>query len=183
MQWFKMDAVAIAGDWEEGVWAYVRKTTSDRALIHWTMNAPLPQRGHWAATKLIAEYEVPSLEEVHLAAGPDGTVWVAGRTDEGAQIYHVQQGSVQRETGFTPLLKSCRIKDVAVARNGVAYFATDGVGVLVFDGQQWQSHPINEHLPHLLGSNLKPVNYVLPLADGRLCVCTGEYLLIWNEGR
>jgi len=39
---------------------------------------------------------------------------------------------------------------------------------------------MNKDLPVVTGTNRKPVNYVLPLSDGRVAVCTGEYLLIWS---
>ncbi|NDK17239.1 MAG: hypothetical protein GW911_34870, partial [Armatimonadetes bacterium] len=49
-----------------------------------------------------------------------------------------------------------------------------------FDGNEFRLHAMNEHLPVLRGTDRKPVNYVLPLSDGRVAVCTGEYLLIWS---
>jgi hypothetical protein len=123
------------------------------------------------------------ISRIRMEADPKGRLWVAGQDETGVRIFVCQDNALQEQKGFEKLLRGSRVNDITAGDDGKVYFATDGVGVLVFDGQQWQSHPINEHLPHLLGSNLKPVNYVLPLADGRLCVCTGEYLLIWNEGR
>jgi hypothetical protein len=123
------------------------------------------------------------ISRIHIEADPKGRLWIAGQNQTGVHIFVCQEDALQEQTGFEKLLGGSRINDIVAGDDGKVYFATDGVGVLVFDGQQWQSHPVNEHLPHLLGSNLKPVNYVLPIPDGRLAVCTGHYLLIWDEGK
>jgi len=118
------------------------------------------------------------LSRLHIEPDSKDRLWIAGQDETGVRIFLCENNTLKAQTGFEKLLGGSRVNDIAVGDDGKVYFATDGAGVIVFDGQKWQSHPINEHLPHLMGSDLKPVNYVLPLSDGRLCVCTGRYLLI-----
>ncbi len=120
-----------------------------------------------------------SVSRMHTAAGPDGRLWMAGEDERGQHLFVFEGANGMREiAGFEKLIGVSRIGAVTVGADGRVYLGTDGAGVIVFDGNQWRPHAVNSHLPRLSGSRLRPAEGLLPLADGRLCVSIGPFLLI-----
>jgi len=169
-------------------------------VVHLKLSGPLAPKQDPAGKQRLPEEYVPirppssealdggpdlplsaPLAAVHMATDSSGRVWIAGPDEAGAVLLVCDEnGTCERKTAFGQLLGKTPVTDIAVADSGKVYFATDGLGVVVFDGNEFRLHAMNEHLPVLRGTDRKPVNYVLPLSDGRVAVCTGEYLLIWS---
>jgi hypothetical protein len=184
-----------------GVWVLTSKLQGTRAtVVHLKLSGPLAQKQDPAGKQRLPEEYVPirppssealdggpdltlsaPLAAVHMATDSSGRVWIAGQGDAGTVLLVCDEsGTCEQKTAFGQLVGKTPVTDIAVAEGGKVYFATDGLGVVVFDGNEFRLHAMNEHLPVLRGTDRKPVNYVLPLRDGRVAVCTGEYLLIWS---
>ena len=126
--------------------------------------------------------QAPALDLSGIRVGAWGdALWITGEAGNAVHILVCENNALKEQRGFEQFLGKRRVTDIAFDKVGTVYFATDGAGVIVFDGQQWQPHPMNNDLPVVAGTNRKPVSHVLPLSDGRVAVCTGEYLLIWGE--
>lgn len=120
-----------------------------------------------------------SLSQIRVATDPKGRLWIAGRNQTGVHVFVCGDNALVEKTGFADLLGGGNITDVAAGDDGKVYFATEHAGILVFDGQRWQAHPISVRLPRNEGGRLGPIQHVLPLPHERLAICTGRYLLIW----
>ena len=174
----------------EGAWILASKGKGKESVVHLTpdllpsteanLGVPWPWQNSVRIGRLLDEAPAFKLSRVCAEAWRD-TLWVSGDLENRVRIlvYRDKQPP-EEQRGFEQLLGNSRVTDIAFDKVGTVYFATDGAGVIVFDGQQWQPHPMNKDLPVVTGTNRKPVNYVLPLSDGRVAVCTGEYLLIWS---
>jgi len=169
-----------------GVWV-VASQGKRNAIVHLTddllptsvqrRQSPWP---HSIAIRSLLD-QAPTLDLSGIRVGAWGNaLWIAGESENAVHILVCENNALKEQRGFEQLLGNSRVTDIAFDKVGTVYFATDGAGVIVFDGQQWQPHPMNNDLPVVAGTNRKPVNYVLPLSDGRVAVCTGEYLLIWS---
>lgn len=155
-------------------------STSDPVGVLKLPSAPVPFQmpSGTRDQQRVAGAPVLSITDVRLAVDPQGQLWAAGRDRAGVHVFLCRDGTCQ-EQAAPEILGSSRITDLAVAHDGKLYAATDGAGVLVFDGQRWEPHPINQHLPRLIESDLRPVSHILPLRDGRLCASVGASLYIW----
>jgi len=124
---------------------------------------------------------VPQIAGPIMAADVTGRVWLAGDTLEGARVYVFDGKAFTDVTPPAEVLRSRRFTQLMADAAGKLYASTDGVGVLVHDGNEWRAHPINEHLPTLEGTELKPVSCMTLDTEGNLWIGTDNNVICWRD--
>jgi ligand-binding sensor domain-containing protein len=123
----------------------------------------------------------PTVARPELAAGTDGRVWLAGDTLGGSRVYVFDGKAFSDVTPADDLLKGRRFTQLLMSKTGDLYAATDGVGVLVYDGKAWREHPVNADLPTLEGTEIKPVSCIdLDPNLGYLWVGMDNNVICWR---
>jgi ligand-binding sensor domain-containing protein len=82
---------------------------------------------------------------------PAGRIWVVARGGLSDRLFYYDiPGKAWVDCPeVANLVPSGTINAMAVDQTGRAYFSTRWHGIVVFDGQKWTPHPINEYLPHV----------------------------------
>ncbi len=172
---------AMAGDPRGvGLWVYGARDDGVTDLCHVGADFPSPFPREDPPSAVPAGATVPAVADPNLAAGTDGRVWLAGDTLDGSRVYVFDGKAFDEVTPPDDLLKSRRFTQLGVSTSGELYTATDGVGVLVYDGKAWSAHPVNADLPALEGSDLKPVSCMTLDADENLWVGTDNNVICWR---
>jgi len=124
--------------------------------------------------------DLPCLAAPRLVTAKGDRLLLAGQTLGGDLLVHVV-GERARSQPIPPEVSHGRHPTaLEVDRQGVAYVATDGAGVLTYKDGEWGVHPITEHLPILEGSDLKPVDDILVADDGTVYAACQFQVVIWK---
>jgi len=173
---------AMAGDpARPGVWVYGEREDGKTDLVHVDPSMAGVEPDMNPPSVVPEGVGVPQIAGPIMAADVKGRVWLAGDTLGGARV-HVFDGKAFADV--TPpgkLLKGRRFTQLMTDPAGKLYASTDGVGVLVYDGNEWRGHAINEHLPTLEGTELKPVSCMTLDTEGNLWIGTDNNVICWRE--
>ena len=178
----KRTVMAMTGDMSRaGLWAYCNPARGGPQIVYL---APADGLGGLDRLPSVVprEGEVPALERPLLVSDTAGCLWLAGNSPAGAKIYRFDGEKIADVSPSAELLQNRSFTQLIVDTAGKLYAATDGVGVLVCDGQEWSEHPINKHLPTLENTELKPVDCMVIDKSGSLWVGSGANLIRWRQG-
>lgn len=117
------------------------------------------------------EVALPGLASPVLEVDEEGVIWLAGETLTRVHLYRVTDTNVADVSPPAELIARSSITRLA-SRHGVVYAATDGAGVIVRRDGVWETHPVTEHLPTMLGTDIRPVDQIVLDREGGLWVST-----------
>ena len=174
--------LAITGDPSgPSAWVYCGAPEGGRAICRATASAPAAQPWRAPYVTVTEAMRVPCLEAALLSADAQGHVYLAGDTLDGSKVYLFDGETIDECSPPSDLLRGRRFTAVVVHADNRLHAATDGVGVLVYDNEKWQEHPINEHLPTVAGTGLKPVHCMTFDRAGNLWVGMDDNVICWRE--
>ncbi len=171
----------VALDPTAGVWVYNPVPRDEaKSLAH------LDIKGSGEDTEIVElpdtpdQIDIPVLYNPRMTVGKQAGVVIAGETAEGDVLVQVREGRVRAVPIPFEISHGRRITAIATDHSGKVLLATDGAGVLVYDGRDWIVHEITEHLPALKGTGLKPVDDILVADDGKLYAAIQKQVIIWQ---
>ena len=194
------NTTVISSDPEIGVWTYVYGVgkRKNMGLRHFDLRgsneevtvAVEGELGPMVAGELLVEVseafaqeEIPPVTQPHMTVDSQLGVLLAGESPEGAVLVQIKGDRVESMPIPAPLLQTSHVTAVATDPSGCVLLATDGVGVLVYDGRDWAVHEITQYLPVLEGTGLKPVDDILVADDGKLYAACQRQVVIWQANR
>ena len=116
-----------------------------------------------------------------LAADRQDHVYLAGDALEGSKVFVFDGETIAECSPPSDLLRGRRFTALLVDAEDHLHAATDGVGVLGYDGATWREHPINEDLPTVAGTGLKPVTCMTFDRAGNLWVGMDNNVICWRD--
>ncbi len=169
----------LCADRQAGVWLYSHQHDDGVRLRRYLLkdNAADPANGGIVEARSVPG--LPAVADPCMATGPQDTVFVAGRTGDGGVLASWDGTSVTVTRVPPDLLRGCLVTTLTAGNDGEVYLATDGAGVLTYDGT-WGVHPITESLPTLAETGLRPVDDIIVTADGTLYVACRHLLAVWR---
>lgn len=174
--------LSMAGDPRGvGIWVYGLQDDGAPHLTHVGANQASTYPRTDPPSAVPDGIPVPALASPEMAADLEGRVWVAGDTLEGSKAYRFDGNTFADLTPPADLLKGRRFTQILCSKSGDLYAATDGVGVLVYDGTEWRAHEVNPSLPTLEGTELRPVSCIDLDPDlGFLWLGMDENIICWR---
>jgi len=128
----------------------------------------------------IAVGQVAHIDSPVLAADARGRLWLGGSSSGLPALYCINGGEVTKLPLPPAILPACVFTGLASEARGTLYAATSCAGVLVFDGKDWRSHPVNDHLAVVENTDLKPAEPLALDMEGNLWVANGCNLVCWQ---
>ena len=186
-KWTAPASAVIGHPTEAGFWAYGLRDNVipdicfvDTSGVAWSKSADFSPPS--LPSVVPPGVRVPVLSRPRVAVDPDGAVlYLAGDTLAGSKVFVFDGKTIEECSPPAELLRARRFTALLCDAESNLHAATDGVGVLVVDGKQWKAHPINEHLPTVIGTELKPVNCMTFDREGNLWVGCDNNVICWQE--
>jgi len=175
---------AIAAHPDGGVWAYWVCSTGAVPVLHrLVIDAGGPQPRIAERPSRQQPLALPAVANPCLASDARGGVFLAGETAEGDILAEMRDGK-GAVVSVVPFEVGHGRRPTAVVAGPAtsAYVATDGAGILVYEAGRWRPHPINQQLPVVAGTGLRPVDDLLLGVDGTLYAASGRTLTTWHPG-
>ncbi len=173
----------VAPDPVTGVWVYApqihKYAKYQKRLVHLELVGAGEDIEIVELTDSPPEPAIPVLNNPSITVGSAAGVLIAGETDGGNMLVRFYEGKVETIPIPDEIIKARRVTAVAVDTAGRAFFATDGAGVLMYDGSDWTVHEVTDHLPTLYETGLKPVDDVLVTDNGVLYVASQDRVIRW----
>ena len=182
MRSWEAPAGAIAGSPSgAGLWTYGRPADGPPTITRVGMELTRAGRPPPAPSALPQGVQAPAVEAPLLAADAQRHVYLAGDTLDGSKVFVFDGETIEECSPPADTLHGRRFTALVVDADNRLHAATDGVGVLVYDNEKWQEHPINEHLPTVQGTGLKPVTCMAFDRAGNLWVGMDDNVICWRE--
>jgi hypothetical protein len=182
-RWQAPDA-AIAGDpTGPGLWTYGLDTSLLPGLFFVGADDVSLEKARAARPVLPVGTKAPSLNCPLLAVSKEHDVWLAGDALTGSRVFAFDGRALFDITPPADLLRGRRFTQLLAAGGHRLYAATDGVGVLAYNGKTWAAHPINSAIPEKIGTGLKQVNCMAIDRDGNLWIGYGDCVICYSEGK